>query len=728
MHAVSHRMSSKKSMTFLVLIFGPSHFLLGCVTPRTFDSHSYPTARRADTVDVLHGERVPDPYRWLEDEKSPDTQAWLNAQDELTHRTLALLNPLKQELACEFEALFGVEDVSNLFPQRQRYFFTQREPGDNHAKVCVREGDDRATPHVVINPNEFSPDGTVALDWWYPSHDGALVAYGKSAGGTEKSTLYVRDVRTGQDLPDVIPFTQYCSVGWNHDGTGFFYNRCPDPSTVPPGEENFYIRVYFHRLGTGYQEDRYVWGEGRPKDEEPAPYPSSDERWMLLSTSRDPAKNDLYYARLEDGTPLTPIAQGLDALTSGDIVDGRLYIRTNYQAPRYRICATNLLQPEPEHWRDLVPEQAGVLDGYGIVDRKLVVHVTEDLRSRVLVHDLDGKLLEEVPLPGRGTITSYRGGTGTFTSFSGALDSPNLYFRYSSWVVAPATYCYNLRTHTLEKLHQADCPLDLGPYEGKQLWCTSKDGTRIPFFVVARKDLKLDGHNPTLEWGYGGFNIGFYPEFRASILPFVKRGGVWVYAAIRGGGEFGQAWHEGGRRANKQHSYDDFYAVAEELIRLGYTSPGRLACQGGSNGGLLIGVAITQRPDLYQASLAQVPLMDMLRFQKFGMGAQWVHEYGDPEIADEYAWVRAYSPYHHVQDGTNYPATLLVTAAGDNRVATAHAFKMTARLQAATSGTRPVLLRCERQAGHGAGKPLSMRIENLSEDWAFVMWQLGMAK
>ncbi len=699
----------------------------GCATPRAFDPRSYPAARRDDTADVLHGERIADPYRWLEDEQSADTQAWIKAQDELTSRTLAPLAPLRRELTREYEALFGVDDMSGLVPYRQRFFLSQRAAGDNHAKIAVREGDDQAPPRVVLNPNEFSPDGTVALDWWYPSPDGRLIAYGKSAGGSEKSTLYIRDVQTGGDLPDVIPYTQYCSVAWNAAGTGFFYNRSPDPNTVPKGDENFYIRAYYHQLGTDYSQDRYLWGEGRPKDEEPAPYTSSDEKWMLLSASRDPAKNDLYFAPLDAGTPLTPLAVDLPALTSADILDGRLFIRTNHQAPRYRICTTTIDQPGPDHWRDLIHEQTGVIDSFGLVDRKLVVHVTEDVHSRLFVYDLDGKLLEEVPLPGIGTITSYRSGTGTFSGFAGALDNPNVYFRFSSWAIAPATYRYNLRTHQLDKLHQTACPLDLTQFEGRQRWCTSRDGTRIPFFVVARKDIRFDGDNPTLVWGYGGFNIGFFPEFRASILPFVQRGGVWVYAAIRGGGEFGKSWHEGGRRENKQHCYDDFYAVAEELIRLGYTKPARLACQGGSNGGLLIGVAVTQRPDLYQAAVSQVPLLDMLRFHKFGMGAQWVHEYGDPDNPAEFPWVRAYSPYHNVKDGTDYPATLVVTAEGDNRVATAHAFKMIARLQAATSGHRPILLRLERKAGHGAGKPLNMRIANLSEDWAFVMWQLGLA-
>jgi len=481
------------------------------------------------------------------------------------------------------------------------------------------------------------------------------------------------------------------------------------------------MRVYYHKVGTDYEHDRYVWGEGRPIDEEPRPYSSSDHTYVLLNFFRDPAKNDLYFGKLDSTDPLKAVAEGLDAITiddiaGGDRVDGRLFLRTNYKAPRYRMCTTTVDKPTPENWRDLVPQQKGVIDGFAIVSRRLVIRVSEDVHSRLLVYDLHGRFIEEIPLPGIGTVSS----------FTGTLDGPGLFFTFSSWVVPTAACRYDLQTSTLEKLHQRACPIDLRKYETKQIWFTSKDGTRVPMFVVSNKNVKLDGNNPTLLYGYGGFNAGFYPRYRPRILPFLERGGVWALANIRGGGEFGQQWHDSGRRERKQNCFDDFYAAGEKLIELGYTRPERLACKGGSNGGLLIGAAVVQRPDLFQAALAQVPLMDMLRFHKWGMGAQWVHEYGNPEDPDEFAWVRAYSPYHNVKDGVDYPATLIVTAESDNRVDTAHAFKMTARLQDATSGDRPILVRVERKAGHGAGKPLSMRIEHQSQDWAFLMWQLGM--
>jgi prolyl oligopeptidase len=702
--------------------------LTSCASPGSFDPSQYPPARRGDVVDVLHGTKVPDPYRWLEDEQSPETQTWIDQQNALRERVLGRFVSVRDQIAAELQAVYGVDSVSNIVPHQNRYFFTKRTGLENHPRLMVREGDVTAEPRVVLDPNTFSADGTVALDWWFPSPDGSFVAYGKSASGSEKSTLYIRSLDTGEDLPDVIPFTQYCFVAWNATGTGFYYNRSPDPTTVPEGEENFHMRVYFHRVGTPWEQDRYVWGEGRPIDEEPRPYASSDHTHVLLNFFRDPSVNDLYFGRMDSPDPLRPAAAGLGAITTGDVVDGRLFVRTNYRAPRYRICATTVDRPTAEYWQDVVQEQKGVIDDFAIVDHKLVVHMIEDVHSRLVVYDLDGRMLREVPLPGAGTVASYLPGIGTVSSFDGSLDSPDLFFTFSSWVMPPASYRYDLRSGELTKLHQGECPVDLGKYETRQVWFESKDGTRVPMFIVAGKDVILDGNNPTLLYGYGGFDSSFFPYYRPRIIPFLERGGVWALANIRGGGEFGRPWHEGGRLANKQNCFDDFCAAAEKLIDMGYTRPERLACKGGSNGGLLIGAAVTQRPDLFAAALAQVPLMDMLRFHLFGMGAQWVHEYGDPRRADEFAWLRAYSPYHNVRKGVEYPAVLIVTAEADNRVATAHAFKMTAALQAATSSGRPILLRVERKAGHGAGKPLSMRIANQSEDWTFLMWQLGMIR
>lgn len=698
-----------------------------CRAPGSTARPIYPESVREEVRDELHGVAIADPYRWLEAEASPAVQAWVAAQNAFTKRTLAPLADVQAQVARELAAVYAVEEMSNIEPGREAYFFTLRSGDENHPKLYVRH-DHYALGKtaVALDPNTFSADGTVALDWWFPSPNGEWVAYGKSAHGSEKSTLHIRSLASDRDLDECIPFTQYCSVAWSPTSDGFYYNRCPDPATVPPGEENFHMRVYYHRLFSDPASDRYVWGRDRPIDEEPRPYTSCDGKYVLLNFYRDPSENDLYFGEFNAIRPLRPVAAGLGAITNGDVVEGRLFLRTNHQAPRFRICTTTVAQPGPEYWRDLVPEQKGIIASFTIADHKLVVHVTEDVHSRLLVYGLDGVFLEEIPLPGLGSVNDYVSGVGTVDSLAGRLWDTGVFFSFSSWISPSAVYRYDLRGHRLELLHQTPCPVDLRRYETKQVWATSKDGTAVPMFVVARRDIVLDGNNPTLLYGYGGFNMGFYPRYRPRIIPFLERGGVWVLANIRGGGEFGQAWHNGGRRAHKQNCFDDFYACAERLIELGYTSPRKLACQGGSNGGLLIGAAVTQRPDLFQAAIAQVPLMDMLRFHLWGMGAQWVHEYGDPRVPEEFAWLRAYSPYHNVQAGVDYPATLIATAEADNRVATAHAFKMTAALQAATSGTRPILLRCEQKAGHGAGKPLSMRIEHEAQEWTFLMWQLGM--
>ncbi len=711
--------------TFAIDTFGRSLPLLAasallllasCTQSHVFDPETYPTARRDNVVDQLHGQSVADPYRWLEDEQSEETQAWIDEQNKLRETWLAHFEPQREQIAAELEKIYGVDAVSNIVPRGSRYFVLQRQGLENHAKIMVMDDSPTAEHRVVLNPNTFSKDGTVAMDWFYPSPDGKLIAYGKSAHGSEKSTLYIRNVQTNSDLPDEIPFTQYCSVAWNADGTGFYYNRCPDPATVPAGEENFHMKVYFHQVGTSYKLDRYVWGKDRPIDEEPRPYASSDHQYILLNFYRDPSRDDLYFGPMNSTEPLKPIADGLNAITEGNIVDGHLFLRTNLNAPRYRICTTTVDKPGHENWRDIIPQQTGVIDAFRIIDHKLIVRIVENVRARLMVYELDGDLIEEIPLPALGSVSS----------MTGSLNNPDLFFTFSSWVIPTAVYQYNLRTHKTTKLNQRVCPVDLSKYETKQVWATSADGTRVPMFIVANRDTELNGQNPALLYGYGGFNVSLFPNFRPRIIPFLERGGVWALANIRGGGELGQQWHDGGRRESKQNCFNDFYAAGQKLIDLGYTKPHKLACKGGSNGGLLIGAAVAQRPDLFQAALSQVPLMDMLRFHLWGMGAQWVHEYGDPENPEEFKWLLAYSPYHNVHANTDYPATLIVTAEADNRVDTAHAFKMTAALQEATSGNRPIFIRVERKAGHGAGKPLSMQLQQLSEDWIFLMWQLGM--
>ncbi len=677
---------------------------------------AYPPAEASGAVDLLHGQAVSDSFRWLEDSNSIETTRWVRRENSLTKRTLAPLEQARLSIAKELECVYSVDSISAVHPHSNRYFTTRHRGLSNHNQVYMAKEDPTGIASLVLDPNAFSTNGAASLDWWYPSPDGSLIAYGRSNNGSELSTLYVRNVVTGEDLPDVIPFTQYCRVAWNPNGTGFYYNRSPDPATVPSGEGNFHMRVYYHALGSPWQQDRNIWGEGRPIDEEPRPYATSDGKHVLLNFYRDPARNDLFLKSMNPEEPFVPVIDGEQAITTGDVFNGTLYLRTNRDAPRFRICTATVDQPGPKSWHELIGQQKGVISDFLVVGGRIVLHIVEDVHSRLLLYDLQGNFLSEVQLPGLGMVADLAGGP----------ESSDLFFSYSSWIQPPVSFRYSLQSGELDELWKTDCPVDLSDFVTKQIWYSSADGTRVPMFVIARRGVPLDGTNPTLLYGYGGFNVSLFPSYRPRIIPFLLRGGVWALANIRGGGEMGQLWHEAGRRENKQRSFEDFYAAAEALIALGYTKPRYLACKGGSNGGLLIGAAITQRPDLFQAALSQVPLMDMLRFNLFGMGAQWVHEYGDPNKREEFAWLRAYSPYHNVVDGTDYPAVLLVTAEADNRVHPCHALKMAARLQQATSGCRPILIRVEGKAGHGAGKPLNMKIHNQSEDWVFLMWQLGM--
>jgi len=484
---------------------------------------------------------------------------------------------------------------------------------------------------------------------------------------------------------------------------------------VPAGDEEYFRRIYFHRLGADWRNDPLVAGEGRPKEEWAEISASSDWRYALLSRSLDWAKNDLFVRRLDGGAGFTPVAVGLDGQTRGDVHGDTLYLRTNVGAPRYRIVRAPVATPGPEHWAEVVPEGDGVIEDFGIAGGRLVVQVLEDAHSRLRVHDLSGRLLHEVRLPTLGTV---RG-------LSTVAERPEAYFQFDSYAYPTAVLRLDPASGALHPVEQLACAVDLAAYETRQEWCTSKDGTRVPMFVVARRGVARDGRSPALLTGYGGFEISQTPAFDRRLLPLLERGVVFAEANLRGGGEFGRAWHEAGRLGRKQNVFDDFHAAAEHLVRAGYTASDRLAVWGGSNGGLLTGAAVVQRPELIAAAVVAVPLLDMLRYQRFAIARLWIPEYGTAEDPAQFPFLYAYSPYHHVRPGTAYPAVLLTTAESDSRVAPLHAMKMAARLQAATAGERPVLLRVEPKAGHGQGKPLSKQMEEWLDVSTFVLWQTG---
>ncbi len=668
----------------------------------------YPKTRTVDVVDTLFGTPVPDPYRWLENIDDPEVQTWIQAQNRLTRQILDQF-PERQKIIEELKALYTTETFSLPTMAQDRFFYFRRTGLQNHAVLYMTEGTYRpGSGQVVLDPNTFSEDGTVALDWLYISPDGQYIAYGKSAKGTELSTLYILDVNTQTLLPETIPDTKWASVAWLPDNRGFYYTRNMDP-------EGFRPYVYFHRLGTDPKEDAYVYGKGLPEEYLPGVAASTDHRYLFLTVHRGWGKNDLYVRPMDQDTGWIPVAVGKDATFSADVFRDTLIILTTDQAPRGRIVKTPAAAPDESHWKEIVPQMEGVIEDFRIVGGRVVVHVKQDTYSRILVYDLEGNLLQELPLPMKGNA-----------AIRGVPDKPILYYQFQSFFYPPTLFALNLDTGEGQKLWQMPVNFDPSQFEQEFVFYESKDGTRVPMYILMPKGIPRDGSTPALLTGYGGFGIGISPFFAKHLLPWFRRGGIVAIPGIRGGDEYGESWHRAGMRENKQNVFDDFIAAAEYLIRKGYTSPEKLAISGGSNGGLLVGAVMTQRPELFRAVYCAVPLLDMIRFHKFSVAHIWTTEYGNPDVEADFRYIYAYSPYHHVRPGVQYPAVFLKTSEGDTRVHPMHALKMTAKLQAVATEGRPVLLYVEPKTGHGAGRPLWKFFESYADQLIFLMWQLGM--
>jgi prolyl oligopeptidase len=681
----------------------------------TAKTKPHPPATRVEEVtDVLHGTRIVDPYRWLEDGASAEVRQWVEAQNAYTRSRLAAY-PERAAVHARLETLLSIGTVGIPQVRKGRYFHTRREgAGQNQPILYVRDGL-KGSDRVLFDPNRLRRDGTAALDWWYPSEDGSLLAYGVSEAGDEKSTLRVLDVKTGAARPDVIPQTRYCSLAWLPDDSGFYYTRYPAPGTVPEGEENYNSHLFFHRLGTDPAADPEIFGEGRKPTDMIQASLSPDGRWLVVSVFEGWARSDLYLLdRRADKAAFVPVAEGLDAIVTGQVVGATLYITTNWKAPRYRLLAVDPARPARENWRTLIPESDAVLVQAEPIGGQIMALYLKDASSHVEVHGADGARLREVPLPALGTVEG----------ISGRHDGREAFFDFSSFTRPPEIDRYDLDRGTASVWERVKADLDLSGLEVRQVFYPSKDGTRISMFLVHRKGLARDGGAPTLLYGYGGFNINLTPSFSRGLVLWLERGGLYALPNLRGGGEYGEAWHRAGMLDKKQNVFDDFIAAAEWLIANKYTRPERLAIKGGSNGGLLVGTALTQRPDLFGAVICAVPLLDMLRYDRFQIARLWIPEYGSAESAEQFRWLYAYSPYQHVRPGTAYPAVLLTTAESDSRVDPMHARKMAALLQASTSSEAPILLRTETRAGHGIGKPLGKAIEEETDGWSFLLWRV----
>jgi prolyl oligopeptidase len=674
---------------------------------------TYPETPTHDIADVLHGETIADPYRWLEDGTTPETRLWTEQQNAVTEAYLAAV-PGRERIGRRLEELLGIGVLGAPTPKRGRYFYLRRDGRQNHPVLYWRDGVE-GIDRVAVDPNALNEAGTTALDWYYPSEDGGLLAYGLSENGNEESVLHLLEVGTGRDLPDRIPRMRAASLAWLPDSTGFYYTRYPAPDEVPEGEEQYHRALYFHRLGTDPAADPLVF-QPAAKEYWPGVGLSPDGRWLIISVARTFDQVDLYLQDLASGGELVSVARDLPASFDGEIAHGRLFLRTNLDAPTYRLYAVDPERPNRASWREIVPPRAeAVLESVVVAGDRLALGYLERASSRLRLTDLDGGLVEDVALPALGSVFG----------FGAEWDGRELFYGFSSYSVPPSVYRIDLSTGISSLWRQVEAVIDPTRFKVEQVSYQSSDGTEISMFLVHRTGLVRDGDNPTYLTAYGGFNISMTPAFSRSLLLWLERGGVVAVPNIRGGGEYGEGWHQAGILANKQNSFNDFIAAAEWLIREQYTRSERLAAAGGSNGGLLMGAALTQRPELFRAVLIQVPLLDMLRYHRFLIARLWIPEYGSADDPEQFRWLRAYSPYHHVRPGVAYPAVLLATAESDTRVDPMHARKMAARLQAATSAERPVLLRLEAQAGHGAGKPLSKVQQELTDSWTFVFSELG---
>ena len=681
-----------------------------------------PTPKRPVT-DNVHGTLIEDPYRWLEDGNSPETLEWTRAQNERTETVLSQL-PERGFLQKRLLEIIQEDTIGSLTLRGGKLFYTVRKKGAKQPVLCVRGIDPESHERVLLDPNEASAIGIVALDWWYPSPDGKILAYGYSERGDEWSVLRVLDVETQTILPDLIERTRYSQVAWKKDNRSFYYGRYPKPGEVPPGEENYHRHIFHHTLGQDPAQDPKVFGEGLPKHDMPGASLSDDGTYLLITVNHGWNSTDLYIRdETRPGSPFVTIVEGEDAIFEGTIIGDTLYMLTNYKAPRYRLLAVDLKHPERENWKEIIPEDPDfTLSSFEVVKGHIVVSALKDAISHLFVYDLNGENKREIPLPFLGTV-------GHIT---GEPSSSRFFFTFESFAVAPAIYSYDVEKDTVPQVFLSSAqPVSPDSIEIKQVFYPSKDGTRIPMFILHKKGLRpgSQGPVPTVLSGYGGFNISRTPTYSPMIIPWLEKGGVYASANLRGGSEYGEAWHRAGMLDKKQNVFDDFIAAGEYLISKGYTDQDHLGIWGRSNGGLLVGAALTQRPDLFRAVACGVPLLDMVRYHKFLIAYLWTSEYGNPDDPEAFRWLYAYSPYHRVREGVSYPATYTYTATSDTRVDPMHARKMTAILQDVSSrcpSKGPVLLLVESDAGHGVGKPVYKVVEEQANIWAFLAWQLGL--
>ncbi len=702
-------------------VFSAAMVLLVTTMSAQAQAIKYPETRKGDQVDIYHGTKVADPYRWLEDDNSAETKAWVKWQNEVTDKFLNAL-PQREAVKKLFTDLYNFEKFGIPSKEGKRYFWT-RNDGLQQQNVLYTATSLTGTPQIAIDPNTLSKDGTVALSGTAPSRDGRYLAYGIAGAGSDWQEWHVRDLGTGKDLPDIIKWVKFSSAEWTTDGKGFFYSRydAPKEGAALTGS-NFYQKLYYHRLGNDQSKDVLVYENKAEKEWGFGTSVSDDGKFVVINVWKGSGrKNGLLWMPLKNGAfaKAEPKVITLDFDSEYTMIGSHgqiIWVKTDKDVPCGKIVAIDLTKTDRTHWKTIVAEAKDTLTAASVVGGKIFAQYLKDAATNVKVYATDGKFVRDVTMPG----------VGTAGGFGGRFSNAETFFSYTSLTTPGEIYRYDVATGTATLFKRPKTAFNPDEFETRQAFVTSKDGTKFPIFIAHKKGLKLDAGNPTILYGYGGFNVSETPSYRITAATWIKMGGVYVSASIRGGGEYGAAWHDAGTKLKKQNVFDDFIAAAEWLVANKYTQPAKLAINGGSNGGLLVGAVVNQRPDLFGAAVPQVGVMDMLRFHKFTIGWAWVSDYGSSDTADEFKALYAYSPLHTIQAGKKYPSILVTTADHDDRVVPAHSFKYAATLQAAETGDAPKLIRIETSAGHGAGTPTSKVIQERSDILAFIANALGM--
>ncbi len=702
---------------FLIAIIPGCLLFSGCVqqTDNNKAKMTYPETRMTDTVDNYFGEAVPDPYRWLEDDNSAETTQWVTEQNKVTDTWMEKV-PYRNDLKERLTGLWNYERYGVPFHKGNFYYFFKNDGIQNQSVLYIQDSLD-GEARVFLDPNKLAEDGTTSLSEYKVSHNGKYFAYAISKAGSDWNEIYVMETATGKQLTDQLEWVKFSTIAWR--GDGFYYSRYDKPSGGSElSVKNEFQKVYYHKVGNPQSADELIYENPNYPLRNYGALTTLDEQFVILVENESTSGNALYVKDLK-----TP-ARGFVKLVDGFRYDytvvhnnsHKFMLLTNSGAERYQLVEVDATNPAPANWKTIIPETENVLSSVEVAGGKLVAQYMVDAHSEMKVFDMDGKLLQTLSLPGPGTIAG----------FNGNEDEDLAFYSFTSFLEPSTVFTYDLKTNTSEVLYKSALDFDASLYISEQVFYISKDGTRIPMFIVHRKDIKKDGTNPVYLYGYGGFNISLTPSFSVSRLLFLEQGGVVAIANLRGGGEYGDAWHRAGTKLQKQNVFDDFIAAAEYLIENKYTKPEKIAIAGGSNGGLLVGACMTQRPDLFGVALPAVGVMDMLRFHKFTIGWAWTDDYGSSEDSVQYRYLKAYSPLHNLKEGSCYPATLITTADHDDRVVPAHSFKFAAALQKAQSCNNPTLIRIETNAGHGAGKPVSKLIEEATDIWSFTMYNLGM--